>query len=115
MSRVIDLGVLYQVRYFGNAYLFSMSLSGNLSLSHSVLLTAVNCYSVKATTKVQNIFTASKLLALSVVIILGLIQIGKGGALIPARETLSAARHPSVFGSLPDLSANLTPIAHVAH
>ncbi|XP_039270347.1 b(0,+)-type amino acid transporter 1-like isoform X2 [Styela clava] len=43
-----------------------------------LLLTLINCWSVKASTKFQNFFTAAKFFAMIIIIIGGLVQLGKG-------------------------------------
>lgn len=53
------------------------TVSPHCSVS-AVLLTFVNCYSVKAATRVQDFFAAAKLLALALIIIIGFVKIGQG-------------------------------------
>ncbi|XP_035680134.1 large neutral amino acids transporter small subunit 1-like [Branchiostoma floridae] len=50
------------------------------------LLTFVNCASVRSATRVQDLFTAAKLLALAIIVIFGMIQLGKGEVLHLAPE-----------------------------
>lgn len=55
--------------------LFEVTLSVCLS---AVFLTWVNCSSVRWATRIQDVFTVGKLLALVLIIVVGLIQICRG-------------------------------------
>ena len=46
------------------------------------LITFINCFSVKLATKVQNVFTAAKLVAIAIIIAGGLYMIGIGEYII---------------------------------
>ncbi|XP_034541473.1 large neutral amino acids transporter small subunit 1 [Notolabrus celidotus] len=64
-----------------------------------LLLTFINCYSVKAATRVQDFFAAAKLLALGLIIIIGFIKIGQGNTdgLLP-ENSFKGSKYE--FGSL---------------
>ncbi|XP_077479049.1 asc-type amino acid transporter 1 [Stigmatopora argus] len=62
-----------------------------------LFLTWVNCYSVRWATRIQDVFTVGKLLALGLIIIVGLVQIGRGyyDALVPS-VAFQFSQDPSV-------------------
>lgn len=66
-----------------------------------VLLTWVNCSSVRWATRVQDVFTAGKLLALALIIVMGIVQICKGEFLRPDL--------PLLHGRVPPISTGGTP------
>ncbi|TWW75343.1 Large neutral amino acids transporter small subunit 2 L-type amino acid transporter 2 [Takifugu flavidus] len=62
-----------------------------------VLLTWVNCCSVRLAKRIQDVFTVGKLMALGLIIVVGLIEICKGKyEVLAAQVTISQGRVPSV-------------------
>ncbi len=54
----------------------------------SALLTAINMYDVKWATRVQDVFTYAKLLALALIIVTGIVQIARGNNMLPLFQIL---------------------------
>lgn len=81
----------------------------------SVLLTWVNCSSVRWATRVQDIFTAGKLLALALIIIMGVVQICKGNA-VGTTGLSRTTPHPPFAWMHPEVSwlwLRLTSVVHL--
>lgn len=66
------------VAYVNNVFTLSVSPNISLSLSSTVVLTFVNCYSVKLATLVQDYFTYAKLFALCIIIGFGIYLLAQG-------------------------------------
>lgn len=58
--------------------MFVFCLVGPDGAPCSVLLTWVNCSSVRMATRIQDVFTVGKLMALGLIIVVGLVQICNG-------------------------------------
>ncbi len=47
-------------------------------ISFIVIITSINCYSVKLAARIQVIFTVAKVVALLIIIIGGIVRLGQG-------------------------------------
>ena len=55
-----------------------MKYNFDILLFFAVLITIVNCASVRWAVIMQNVFTAAKLLGVAIIIVIGFIEVGKG-------------------------------------
>ncbi len=60
------------------------------------LLTAVNCYNVRSVAKVQDVFTATKVLALVVVIVAGMAYLAMGRTYNLQNPTENTSNSPGI-------------------
>ncbi len=61
------------------------------------LLTAVNCYNVRSVAKVQDVFTATKVLALVVVIVAGMAYLAMGRTYNLQNPTENTSNSPGII------------------
>ncbi|KAM7366362.1 hypothetical protein PAMP_015809 [Pampus punctatissimus] len=80
LAGFLRLWIAVLVIYPTNQAVIALTFSNYVlqPLFPTLLLTWVNCSSVRWATRVQDIFTAGKLLALALIIIMGIVQICKG-------------------------------------
>jgi len=64
--------------FLGQRFKLLPVVDGVCAFAFPVLLTFINCWNVNWATKVQSIFTFTKVFALAIVIIIGFVQLGRG-------------------------------------
>lgn len=69
--------------------------------SPSALTMFINCGSVKWATRIQDSFTLGKLIALAILIVIGIIELGSGEDIKGFYSVISLLPHPSSSSHLP--------------
>lgn len=83
ISCVVNANVCFFLIFKGSAFyvfgiMWMIAVDCSLMCVFTVFLTWVNCSSVRWGTRIQDIFTVGKLLALVLIIVVGMVQIAKG-------------------------------------